>query len=306
MSVYQSAIHAKQGAMRSLAGPGAYAQLEVIVVQDGTGSVGFAGQSHPIRPGDVAVLPAGTPHTLDPDGQLTMVQVWVDAKWLEEIYGWSQLPPIRDHHEAKHALEHDYPPTPVVAHPPSDVAEEIQDKAARLARQQAVQGPSPQEDYRQASFEVEDLLGAIAPLVAADCDHPPAALAPQARPTGQAPGKRREPRPLPGPAQAVKAAIDADWDQPLTLEDLAARACVSRSQAWRSFRSTFGQTPNQYQTGVRVGRAAEMLRDTDHTVGHIARSVGWRDTGHATRKFTEATGLPPGAYRHDYHHRRGN
>jgi transcriptional regulator GlxA family with amidase domain len=74
-------------------------------------------------------------------------------------------------------------------------------------------------------------------------------------------------------------------------------ALVSEAQFIRTFRATFGETPNRYLQRRRVERAMWLLRSTDRTVTDICMSVGFSSLGTFSRVFREIVGEPPSAYR---------
>jgi AraC-like DNA-binding protein len=97
-----------------------------------------------------------------------------------------------------------------------------------------------------------------------------------------------------GPALAVlHTQPGRDW----TVDSLAAATGVSRATLARRFPAQTGLTPAAYLTRWRMDLAAKRLRDTDDTVGVIARSLGYTSEYAFNRAFTRARGTPPGRYR---------
>lgn len=86
-------------------------------------------------------------------------------------------------------------------------------------------------------------------------------------------------------------------EQPLTLEDIAAVACLSPNHLLRSFRQVFGMTPHQFLTRARMQRARRLLRTTDLTVAEVAVAVGYTSVSSFTGLFGRHTGCAPAAYR---------
>lgn len=95
----------------------------------------------------------------------------------------------------------------------------------------------------------------------------------------------------------AKDLADARYTDPLTVEDMAAAAGLTRSHFSREFRSTFGEPPHAYLLTRRLERAAALLRNTDHSVTEVCFSVGLRSLGSFTSSFTRAFGASPTAYR---------
>ena len=95
----------------------------------------------------------------------------------------------------------------------------------------------------------------------------------------------------------AKDLADARYFEPLTVDDLARAAGLSRAHFSRAFRAAFGQPPNVYLLTRRLERAAALLRDTDRSVAEICFDVGLRSVGSFTTSFGRAFGASPTAYR---------
>lgn len=90
---------------------------------------------------------------------------------------------------------------------------------------------------------------------------------------------------------------DRRYADPLTVDDLAAAAGLSRAHFSREFRKAFGVSPHAYLLTRRLERAASLLRTTDRTVAEICLAVGLQSVGSFTTSFTRMYGMPPTAYR---------
>jgi AraC-like DNA-binding protein len=100
--------------------------------------------------------------------------------------------------------------------------------------------------------------------------------------------------PVAGPALAVlHTQPGRDW----TIPSLAATIGVSRATLARRFPAQVGCTPAAYLTRWRMDLAAVRLRDTDDTVGAVARSLGYTSEYAFNRAFTRDRRIPPGRYR---------
>jgi AraC-like DNA-binding protein len=98
----------------------------------------------------------------------------------------------------------------------------------------------------------------------------------------------------------AKDLADARYFEPLSVEDLARAAGLSRAHFSRAFRRAFGESPHTYLLTRRLERAAAMLRDTDRPVTEICFSVGLQSVGSFTSSFTRTYGLSPLRYRADF------
>lgn len=95
----------------------------------------------------------------------------------------------------------------------------------------------------------------------------------------------------------AKDLVDARYSEPITVDDLAVAAGLSRAHFSRMFTKTFGESPRAYLQTRRLERAASLLRHTDRSVADICVMVGLQSLGSFTTSFARVYGLPPAAYR---------
>lgn len=91
--------------------------------------------------------------------------------------------------------------------------------------------------------------------------------------------------------------MDRRYREPLDVAALAHAAHLSEAHFSREFRRAFGETPHRYLLTRRLERAAELLRQTDHSIPEICFAVGLRSVGSFTTSFGRAFGRSPAAYR---------
>jgi AraC-like DNA-binding protein len=95
----------------------------------------------------------------------------------------------------------------------------------------------------------------------------------------------------------AKDTADSRYFEPLTVDDLARAAGLSRAHFSREFHRAFGESPHAYLLTRRLERAAALLRTTDRSVTDVCLSVGMRSLGSFTTTFTRTYGASPTAYR---------
>ena len=95
----------------------------------------------------------------------------------------------------------------------------------------------------------------------------------------------------------AKDLVDARYFEPLSVDDLARAAGLSRAHFSREFRGAFGESPHAYLLTRRLERAAALLRTTDRSVTDICFSVGLQSVGSFTTSFSRTYGVSPAAYR---------
>ncbi len=95
----------------------------------------------------------------------------------------------------------------------------------------------------------------------------------------------------------ARDAMDRSYAEPLDVPTLARVAHVSQAHFIRTFKATFGETPNRYLQRRRVERAMVLLRGTEQSVTDICMAVGFSSLGTFSRVFAETVGEPPSTYR---------
>lgn len=91
--------------------------------------------------------------------------------------------------------------------------------------------------------------------------------------------------------------MDEHYDLPLTLDQLAQTAYLSKFYFARAFRKSAGMTPMDYLNAVRVHHAQNLLLTTELTVEEIALRTGYSGSKNLIRQFSQITGMTPGEYR---------
>jgi AraC family transcriptional regulator of adaptative response / methylphosphotriester-DNA alkyltransferase methyltransferase len=91
--------------------------------------------------------------------------------------------------------------------------------------------------------------------------------------------------------------VERDYREELGLDDVARRVATSRRQLQRVFAEVGGTTFRAYLTGVRMRRAAELLRDSSIPVQEVAARVGYRRPAQFSKAFRRHHGSPPSRHR---------
>lgn len=99
---------------------------------------------------------------------------------------------------------------------------------------------------------------------------------------------------------AVEQAISTMWSryrEPLSLEELADSAILSKFYFTRVFRAVTGTSPGRFLAAIRLFKAKNLLLETEMSVTDITYSVGYNSLGTFTSRFTRSVGASPGRYR---------
>jgi len=100
-------------------------------------------------------------------------------------------------------------------------------------------------------------------------------------------------------AEAV-AWMESDFTEPITLTDLADRACLSERHFTRVFLANYRMPPMEYLQRLRLRHACDLLRTRDVTVTRVAQDCGWRDGNLFSRQFRLRYGMTPTSFRKLY------
>lgn len=87
--------------------------------------------------------------------------------------------------------------------------------------------------------------------------------------------------------------IAANLDQPLRLADAAREAYLSPFHYHRLFSQTFGQSPLEFLTRMRIDRAKQLLIRDAAPVTDVCLAVGYESLGSFSTRFRRATGYSP-------------
>ncbi|MFD9409716.1 GlxA family transcriptional regulator [Streptomyces sp. NPDC059989] len=107
------------------------------------------------------------------------------------------------------------------------------------------------------------------------------------------------PDPDDGPAPVYEWAL-CNLHQPLTVDQLARQAGMSRRTLIRRFHSDTGRPPMRWLLDARLRLARELLESSDLTVEAVARRCGLGTPANFRTLFKAHVGVPPRAYRETF------
>ncbi|WP_129649391.1 AraC family transcriptional regulator [Peristeroidobacter agariperforans] len=91
--------------------------------------------------------------------------------------------------------------------------------------------------------------------------------------------------------------MEQRYAHPVTLDEMAGNANLSRYHFIRVFHAVTGETPKQRLIGIRLRAAADRLIATRQPITQLALEVGFNDISHFTTAFRQAFRVSPRAWR---------
>ncbi len=93
----------------------------------------------------------------------------------------------------------------------------------------------------------------------------------------------------------AKQYIDRHFAERIDLNNIAGAAYFSKYHFLRLFKKTYGRTPHQYLTSLRIERAKELL-SADMPCGEVCLALGFESLSSFTRLFKRHVKLTPAEY----------
>ena len=88
--------------------------------------------------------------------------------------------------------------------------------------------------------------------------------------------------------------------EPLTVQDMADNAHMSKYHFIRTYRKLTGTTPQADFRRLRIEEAAHLLETTALPIKAVAPMAGFTNEYHFSRVFKKVIGIPPGKYRNQH------
>jgi transcriptional regulator GlxA family with amidase domain len=113
-------------------------------------------------------------------------------------------------------------------------------------------------------------------------------------------------QPAPWQVRRVEEYIESNWNQPITVDALAAAAGASARSIFKAFRDARQCSPMAFVKGIRLGHARRMLQRPEQvtSVVSVAFACGFLNPGHFARDYRLAFGELPSATLALARHRR--
>ncbi len=95
----------------------------------------------------------------------------------------------------------------------------------------------------------------------------------------------------------VQDYLEKNLNAAFSLDELAARFCISSRTLMRRFKAAVGDTPNSYLQNLRIEAAKKLFEATALSTDAVMVRIGYADASSFNRLFQRKTGLSPRAYR---------
>ncbi len=98
---------------------------------------------------------------------------------------------------------------------------------------------------------------------------------------------------LPRWTQLVQELLYDNWNQEMSLYQIASAAGIHPVTVSKYFARYFGCSMGEYRRRLKIERALQLMRSSDKSLSEIAYTCAFFDQSHFIRAFREATGISP-------------
>ncbi len=91
--------------------------------------------------------------------------------------------------------------------------------------------------------------------------------------------------------------IDENYNQEISLAEIAAYSNMSRKYFCRFFKNNFNKTFIEYLNDVKIEHSMILLNESNISITDVAISCGFSNMSYFTRTFKKKTGCTPSQYR---------
>jgi AraC family transcriptional regulator len=95
----------------------------------------------------------------------------------------------------------------------------------------------------------------------------------------------------------AKEYISSNYNQNITLEDIAEQACLSVNHLLRTFKEAYEISPYQFLMQLRLNRAKKLLQSTSYSLNEIVGLVGFECPSSFIRLFKHTFNITPLKYK---------
>lgn len=252
-----------------------HSMLEISLIKEGSGLYTVGGKTYDIRPGDIFMFSSDEPHCItdiDDGGDMLIMNIHFEPRFI-----WS---PGNGMFDAKYLR--------IFLDRGAGFSNRLEREGGASAEITGLM-LSMEREFERAEPEYE-LIVKIRLLTL---------LVLLSRSCGLVVGDNVSARLRPNLAalDTVMDYINANLSAPLSLDELARHANMSRAYFSTTFRQLNGISPWEYIMVKRIENAVSLLENTDKSVIEIAGQCGFNTTANFNRTFKKITGRTPSSYR---------
>ena len=248
-----------------------HSYTELVLILNGNSVHHCRKTAHPVRQGDVLVIPPGIAHfyrNSSEDFSLVNI-VFLSDQLPVPLIDIPLLPGFAAVFHGENTGSEKYP----LAHLPEEDFIEIL-KLAEMLRDEDV---SRSSGYRFSMLGIfMMILGRLAKIFSR--------------------GEGRNPQ-IFLHVNGVISYLNRHFKEPCSLSKLCHVAGMSRATLQRNFQNATGTSPRQYQIQLKIAEAMTLLRTSDKTMDDIAAELGFGNRNYFSRQFRKITGRSPAQFR---------
>lgn len=91
--------------------------------------------------------------------------------------------------------------------------------------------------------------------------------------------------------------ITDNWNEVISIGDLARRCCVSESTLYHLFQKELGQTPVNFLNSIKINIAIKYLESSNYSISTISRLAGFNSENHFRKVFRSVTETTPSNFK---------
>jgi AraC-like DNA-binding protein len=291
---------ARSRVLRRMVTSSAVDWMQIVVIRQGTARVIHGDDGHEAfaGPGMAVFLMPNEPLGLEPEGQVTVTQVFFSVDYMLDQVRWRNPYTCVDRFAAQRMVMLVHPePHQVVRLNPEHLGimdgclDGLVDLTVKLRLR---------EQFYEASSRALGVLAVVSERLARRGELA-AWEVPGDLTTRASQACFSVVRPLREEVRVARRLIRAHYQEQLTISELAQAVHMSPSALRVAFTGEMGKTLLAYRNSIRVAHMVKLLVETPLPIKVISRTVGWADPAQATEVFTDATELTPKVYRARFH-----
>ena len=95
----------------------------------------------------------------------------------------------------------------------------------------------------------------------------------------------------------IKEILNSNLYRSITLDEIAAKAHLSKHYICHIFQKSYGISPLKYHKLARISKAKELIQFSDKAIGQIAEQIGYQSVFAFSRAFKSVEKVAPSFYR---------